>query len=117
MKKIFIVEDDDGIRELLEYLFISQEFAVKAFPTAESFKKTIATQHPDLILMDVMLPDGNGMEMCRGLHGSRETNDIPVVLMSAHADKNLTKNSCAKDFIAKPFDVDDLLSRVNKYIG
>lgn len=112
MKRIFVVEDDLGIRELLEFLLVSQEYAVKTFPTAGEFKNCISKETADLILMDVMLPDGNGLEMCRNLTDDPNTNQIPVVLMSAHADQNLLKESCAKDFIAKPFDVDDLLVRI-----
>lgn len=112
MKKIFVVEDDQGIRELLELLLVSQAYSVKSFPTAETFKRCIKTQRADLILMDIMLPDGNGLDMCEILSQNPETQQIPIVLMSAHADKNITKDSCAKDFIAKPFDVDDLLHRI-----
>ncbi len=112
MKRIFVVEDDLGIRELLEYLLMSQEYDVKTFPTAGEFKRCISSEIADLILMDVMLPDGNGLEMCEDLNKDPGTSQIPVVLMSAHADQSLFEKSCAKDFIAKPFDVDDLLIRI-----
>lgn len=112
MKRIFVVEDDLGIRELLEYLLMSQEYAVKTFPTAGEFKSCIRRETADLILMDVMLPDGNGLEMCRNLSQDPERKEIPVMLMSAHADQNLFNENCVKDFIPKPFDVDDLLTRI-----
>lgn len=112
MKQIYIVEDDNGIRELLEYLLSSADYSVATFPTAESFKKSIALQQPDLILMDIMLPDGNGLDLCRGLGERQETNDVPVVLMSAHANlENLAENH-ASDFIAKPFDIEELLLKI-----
>lgn len=116
MKQIFIVEDDAGIRELLELLLISEEFNVRTFATAGKFKKVIASEHPDLILMDIMLPDGNGLDMCRDLGAEEETKEIPVVLMSAHADKNISRDTCAKDFIAKPFEIKDLLVCINKQL-
>lgn len=116
MKQIFVVEDDAGIRELLELLLISEEFQVRTFPTAGKFKKGIANEHPDLILMDIMLPDGNGLEMCRDLGAEEETKEIPIVLMSAHADKSISKESCAKEFIAKPFELEDLLVCINNHL-
>ena len=117
MKQIFLVEDDRGIRELLEFILVSQNYQVESFPTAGDFKRTIPYSHPDLILMDIMLPDGNGMDMCNDLGSEMETRNIPVVLMSAHADAHSFKNSCARDFIAKPFDVEDLLVRIEKQLA
>mgnify|MGYP006198322185 FL=1 len=110
MKEIYIVEDNDHIRELLEFILIDQDYAVQSFPNARSFQNQITTKHPDLILMDVMLPDGNGLDMCNSLGFNKETSAIPVILMSAHA--NINKDNCAVDFIPKPFDVDDLIGRI-----
>ncbi len=110
MKEIFIVEDNDHIRELLEFILTDQDYVVKSFPNARSFQQLITKEHPDLILMDVMLPDGNGLEMCKNLGNNKETSEIPVILMSAHA--NISKDNCAVDFIPKPFDVEDLIKRI-----
>lgn len=117
MKEIYVVEDDNGIRELLEFLLISNEYSVQTFATAEAFKTNISSAKPDLILMDIMLPDGNGLDMCKGLSREENTSDIPVILMSAHANMNNLQNTCATDFIAKPFDIDDLLSRLGKWLA
>lgn len=114
MKEIFIVEDDDGIRELLEFLLVSQQYSVKTFPNARSFQKTVPEEVPDLFLLDIMLPDGNGVDLCRGLKEDEKTKNIPVVFMSAHAD--LESIGGADDFIAKPFDVDELLERIKKQL-
>ena len=113
MKEIFIVEDDQDIRELIGFLLESHDFKVQAFPTAEDFNRALLVQNPDLILLDIMLPDGNGVEICRALRDDEHTTTIPVVLMSAHADASILQNHCANDFIAKPFDIDDLVERVN----
>lgn len=115
MKEIFIVEDDDGIRELIEFLLISQQYSVKTFPTVRAFKKTVPAELPDLFLLDIMLPDGNGLELCKGLKENEDTQDIPVVLMSAHAD--IKRMEGADDFIAKPFDVDELLRRIERQLA
>ena len=112
MKEIFIVEDDDGIRELIEFLLVSEQYSVKTFPTARSFHEAVPNEVPDLFLLDIMLPDGNGLDLCKGLKKDETTRDVPVILMSAHADIN--KRAGADDFIAKPFDVDELLRRIQQ---
>ncbi len=115
MKEIFIVEDDDGIRDLIEFLLVSQQYVVKTFPTARAFKNNITGETPDLFLLDIMLPDGNGLDLCKELKKNSNTSSIPVVLMSAHAD--ISRMEGADDFIAKPFDVDELLNRIEKQLA
>lgn len=114
MKEIFIVEDDDGIRELLEFLLVSREYAVKTFPTVRTFENRLPQETPDLFLLDIMLPDGNGLDLCKQLKKALATRSIPVVLMSAHA--HISKMEGADDFIAKPFDVDDLVERIERQL-
>ncbi|MEP6263117.1 MAG: response regulator [Gillisia sp.] len=113
MKEIYVVEDDKFIRELLE-LLLMDKYKVRSFPNAEKFRKSIKIGKPKLILMDIMLPDGNGQEMCKNLAQDKETNDIPVILMSAHAD---IVDKTARDFIVKPFELNDLLFRIKKHIN
>ncbi len=115
-KEIFIVEDDDGIRELIEYLLISHNYKVQTFANARKFRNTIPSQSPDLILLDVMLPDGNGIEICESLGKNEETNNIPVVLMSAHAEVDPNTSTNARDFIPKPFDIEDFLHRIERQV-
>ena len=115
MKKIFIVEDDDGIRELLETLLEIHEYDVETFGTVRSFEAGIPGKEPDLFLLDIMLPDGNGLNLCRDLKSRGKTSDVPVVLMSAHADVNRLEG--ADDFIPKPFDVEELLQRIQRQLG
>lgn len=114
MKEIFIVEDDDGIRELIEFLLVSQQYLVRTFPTARAFHQVVPDEVPDLFLLDIMLPDGNGLDLCKGLKAEESTRKIPVVLMSAHAD--ISRMEGADDFIAKPFDVDELLKRIEQQL-
>jgi DNA-binding response OmpR family regulator len=118
MKQIFLVEDDQGIRELIEYLLITQDYQVRSFPTATEFKQSMDGELPDLILMDIMLPDGNGLDMCRDLCADQSAAHIPVVLMSAHtAEYQVRREKCARDFIAKPFDIDDFIARVARQLN
>lgn len=117
MKQIYVVEDDKDIRELLELLLRSQDYQVQSFPTAKDFKDKIFSEKPDLVLLDIMLPDGNGVEICKELTQKQTTKEIPVVLMSAHANPNISKEVGAKDFIAKPFNIDDFNERIKNQLS
>ncbi|CAN5157791.1 hypothetical protein BH23BAC2_BH23BAC2_11400 [soil metagenome] len=116
MKQIYLVEDDNDIRELIEYLLLSQDYKVQSFPNAEDFRKKMNTETPDLILLDIMLPDGNGLEMSRNLHSSNDTRGIPIVLMSAHTNIDLSQEEGVNDFISKPFDIEDFFERINRQL-
>jgi len=117
MKKIYLVEDDHALRELISFLLMDKDYEVEAFANANSFKNKIPNAEADLILLDIMLPDGNGVDICKLLKGTHNTKDIPVLLMSAHANPSIANDSGANDFIAKPFNVDDLYMHVQKNIA
>jgi len=112
MEKILIVEDDQHMAKLLEnelshegYETVHAKDGRKALELAESEK-------PDLILLDVMLPELNGFEVLRRL---RKTSEVPVILETARddsIDKVNGLNSGADDYIAKPFDIEELLARI-----
>ncbi|MDT0689998.1 response regulator [Salegentibacter sp. F188] len=114
MKKIFLVEDDHALRELIGFLLIEKDYEVTAFSNATSFTETINRELPDLILMDIMLPDGNGVDLCRNIKEESETREIPVLLMSAHANPSMVNGSGANSFLAKPFDVEELYEHIEK---
>ena len=120
MKKyIQIVEDDGDIRFIVEYILEDADYTVESFENATSFLNRTRIEDVDLIILDVMLPDGNGMELCRDLK-NKEGDDkhTPVIIMSAHAGaKSILEEACADDFINKPFDLDYFLSRVQRILG
>lgn len=111
--KILVVEDDKGICE-----FLIPELKHEGFETvvAETGRKAIELFHsenPDLILMDVMLPEMNGIEVLRRI---REESNVPVILETARGesiDKVNGLNAGADDYIAKPFDIEELVARIN----
>lgn len=112
-KNIYVVEDNDDIRELVSYLFESEGYVVRSFATATEFKTGIGNTLPDIFLLDIMLPDGNGMDICNDLKSSSASKNIPVVLMSANTNETyIGEESLADDFISKPFDIDELVKRV-----
>ena len=113
--KIYCVEDDTNIRELIAYTLQSAGFSVKGFECAEDFFKEIEKELPDLVLLDIMLPDIDGTQILRKLRSSARTANICVILLTAKSermDKIRGLDMGADDYITKPFDVLELISRV-----
>lgn len=112
-KCIHLLEDDEDIRFIIEYVLIEEGYEVESFGTASDFNKSMLNYKPDLVILDVMLPDGNGMEICRRLKAEAETSYIPIIMMSAHAaEKSVLEEACADDFISKPFDLNHFIRHV-----
>ena len=113
MAKILVVEDDTGISE-----FISLELKHEGFEVviAETGRKGLAmaeSEKPDLILLDIMLPEMNGLEVLRRL---RKTSSVPVIIETARwesVDRINGLNEGADDYICKPFEIEELLARIN----
>lgn len=117
MKTIFIVEDETGIRDALQLLLSFENYDVRSFSTVQAFENRDKTAIPDVFILDVMLPDGSGTDLCNQLKEAPETAKIPVMIISAHAKAENVINSCnADEFIAKPFDIDDVLLKIEKLI-
>jgi len=117
MRRIFLLEDDQGIREVLEILLALEDYEVQSFASIAEFMSRDLNIRPDLYLFDVMLPDGSGIDLCQTLHQDNQNEEIPVVIMSAHAHIGDLEGICeAKDFISKPFDINFLLSRIEAAI-
>ena len=118
-KWIYYVEDDTSIRELVLYALKTAEFQVMGFENAASFYKRMKEQQPDLILLDIMLPDEDGVSILKKLKSRPDTENIPVIMMTAKSseyDKVLGLDSGADDYITKPFGVMELISRVKAAI-
>lgn len=114
---IYIIEDNEDIGYVLTYFLKDEGYNVSLFPTVADFNMAFAHSTPDLFLVDVMLPDGNGINVCTTIKQDARTVEIPVILMSAHAPAEiLSKECCASEFISKPFDLNILLSRVREYL-
>jgi two-component system phosphate regulon response regulator PhoB len=112
-KYIQVVEDDEDIRFCVQFVLEDADFIVELFEDATSFNCRERKDNVDLIILDVMLPDGNGIELCKNIRADFHTHGIPVLIMSAHArSQTILDDACANDFISKPFDIDDFLKRV-----
>ncbi|CAD7816324.1 Transcriptional regulatory protein CreB [Chryseobacterium aquaeductus] len=113
MKTIFIVEDETGIRDALQLLLSFEDYDVRSFSNAKTFNERDKTVVPDVFILDVMLPDGSGTDLCNQIKQAPETANVPVIIISAHAKSENVINACkADEFIAKPFDIDDVLVKI-----
>ncbi len=111
---IYCVEDDTNIRELIEYTLTSTGFEVKAFENGEKFLSALKTDAPRLILLDIMLPDYDGIELLKRIR-SLDNHNIAVIMLTAkssQADKIKGLDLGADDYITKPFDIMELISRI-----
>ena len=113
---IYYVEDEKNIRELVEYVLLANGFEIRCFADGVSFWQGLREEkNPELILLDIMLPGENGMEILHRLKENAATKDIPVIMVTAKGseyDKVLGLDSGADDYIAKPFGMMELVSRI-----
>ena len=113
-KKIYILEDDEDIRELIHYLLENEGYLVSSFASVESFTAQIATSRPDLVVLDIWLPDGDGRTVCRSLRKNKDMAGLPIVMMTASSLIGMVNG--ASDFISKPFDVNDFVLRIQRLL-
>lgn len=112
---IYCVEDDDNIRELVIYTLETTGLKAKGFAEGASFMEALALDTPDLILLDIMLPGEDGLELLGRLKSSSKTKDIPVIMVTAKGteyDKVMGLDSGADDYVTKPFGMMELVSRI-----
>jgi len=112
-KKIFVVENDEAILEIVESLLVDEGYDVKAVRSGESIYEQIERYKPNVILLDIIKPTDAGTELCRTLKADKRTRHIPVVVMSTHAKVAETiKSVCADEVVPKPFDIFDFLNAI-----
>lgn len=115
MSVIYIVEDDKNIREIETFALKNSGFTILDFECAKDFYKKLAERVPNLILLDIMLPDEDGLDIVKRLRASAETKKIPIILVTAKTseiDKVKGLDIGADDYMTKPFGVMELISRV-----
>lgn len=116
---IYYVEDDANIRELTIYALKQAGFEVRGFAHANEFYAACAEELPEVVLLDIMLPDIDGMEILRSLRDRVDTRDIPVMMLTAKGaefDKVIGLDAGADDYMAKPFGMMELASRVRALV-
>ena len=115
MALIYIVEDDKNISEIEAFALKNSGHTVMEFDCAKSFYKKLSEKNPDLILLDIMLPDEDGLEILKKIRNVPETKKIPVIMVTAKTteiDKVKGLDMGADDYLTKPFGVMELISRV-----
>ena len=115
MAKIFVVEDDENISELIRTALCSASYEVESFERGDAFEKRIQSELPDLVLLDIMLPGKSGTDLLRALRGQERTALLPVIFLTARStefDKASGLELGADDYITKPFGVLELLARI-----
>lgn len=115
-KCVYVLEDNANIADIIEFLLVEELYEVKVCKNANAFWKEMREHQPDLIVLDVILPDANGMDICTKLKKDVKTHRIPVMMMSGHNHLNKIKSKCDADsYIHKPFDLNDFMQRVDYY--
>lgn len=112
---VFLLEDDDSIRKLVEFALKSQNISCLGFSLPSDFWKKIESEKPSLILLDIMLPEEDGISILKKLKSNDETKHIPVIMLTAKTteyDTVLGLETGADDYIPKPFGIMELVARI-----
>ena len=115
-KSILAVDDDASICEFYETSLKLMGFDVRIAANARSAKESILLHRPDLILMDIMMPDQDGISLTRELRSDRKTSDIPIVMVSGLADAGTLQDALlfgAVGYLVKPVDADTLKAKID----
>ena len=115
MGKIYILEDDKNISEIEQFALKNAGYEVSTFATASDFENALTKEHPDLIFMDIMLPDRAGLSVLKDVRAEQSTAKLPVIMVTAKTsemDKVKGLDQGADDYMTKPFGIMELISRV-----
>ena len=115
-KLVYILEDDPDISELIAYILSEAGYKPIECRTVGRFNEIIARKLPDIFILDIILPDGNGLDVCKQLRNNTATSLTPILMMSANKTKReIDEFGCKADFISKPFNIEHLLEQVDSY--
>jgi len=115
MKKIVLIEDDADLYSLIQYNLDKEGFAMVGSQTGKGAIELCRRERPDLIILDIMLPDSDGLDICKGIRANSELQHIPVIFLTARAsetDRIVGLELGANDYIVKPFFVRELIARI-----
>ena len=112
---VAVVDDEPDILELVSLHLTRAGFAVRTYPDAGRFQKSLVKSIPDLVVLDLMLPDADGLDVCKGLKADARTAHVPVMMLTARGeelDRVLGLEIGADDYVTKPFSPKELVARV-----
>ena len=116
---IYVVDDEENIRELIEYNLKKAGYNIRTFADGESFLNSLQDNMPDLVCLDIMLPDYDGLELCKKIRASKKFKNLPIILLTAKTtefDTIIGLESGADDYIGKPFSVNELIARIRSLL-
>ncbi|MBS7566389.1 response regulator [Mucilaginibacter sp. Bleaf8] len=119
MSRILAVDDDRDILEVLQFILEDSGYEVETLSDGTQLLDKIKQRLPDLILLDIMLGNIDGRDLCKNVKLQNHTHNIPVIMISAsHNVSDVLKQDCAPDdFIAKPFDINNLLNKIKRQLA
>ncbi|HTB12582.1 MAG TPA: response regulator transcription factor [Bryobacteraceae bacterium] len=115
MKKIVLIEDDSDLYSLIQYNLEKEGFTMAGAQTGKGAIELCRRERPDLIILDIMLPDSDGLEICRAIRNHSELAPVPVIFLTARAsetDRIVGLELGANDYIVKPFFIRELIARI-----
>jgi len=118
MRRILAVDDNDDILEVMQFVLEEHGYIVDTLADGTHLFEKIEENMPDLILMDVLLGNADGRELCHHIKNNAETRDIPVILVSASHNmaSSINHDNGPDDFLAKPFDISALINKVEAHL-
>lgn len=118
MKKILIVDDSEGMVRIIQSVLEKEGYAAVGISDPSQIEKTIDSEAPSLILLDVVMPERNGFQVCRSLKNSQTYKSIPIIVVSGKStpsDRYWAEQQGANGYIVKPFEPVDLLREVRRF--
>ena len=119
-KTILLVDDEPDILKMLEVRLKKSGYNIIMAPTGEECLQKAEKEHPDLVLLDILLPGISGFEVARQLKAKASTKDIPVIIVTALIGKDVENKGLERGadyFISKPFDPEELLAKIKTILG
>ncbi|MEO0895496.1 MAG: response regulator [Bacteroidota bacterium] len=113
---VVIIDDEEDLLDLYEYNFSKRGFRVLTFNRASKALDYISQNRPDIILCDWMMPEMDGLELCKTIKSNLTTAEVPFLMVTCRTEKSAVRQALAagvSDFISKPIGMDELVSRVN----
>ena len=113
--RVLVLEDDPSLRELLKYNLDAEGYSVELAARGDEFELKLLEMIPDLMILDWMLPDKSGIEICRQLRARENTKNVPIIMLTARGEESDRVRGLtigADDYIVKPFSVPELIARV-----
>lgn len=120
MSKIVVVDDSYAELQMIEGYLKAANHSVVSYPNAEKLEEKLATEKPDLIVMDVVMPGRNGFQACRDIKSDERLKSIPIVLCTSkgqESDKFWGQQQGANGYVVKPFKAEDLLAAVKRALS